>query len=140
MATPTATEMVQAALGAGHTTPQTGIEFIRETFRTEMRASVFGNLKSRIEQDASRATVLTSHPIPATKSDQQGAPMTRVDLARALKELLDAHGAEKVRGYIRLFVAFNTGVISETLDIVEALNSKITQPAAPQAGGAPAAH
>lgn len=115
-------EAVRQAIAAGVEKPADGVLWIKTRYGIEMNAQAFSTNKSNIlkKQEETSATTRVTKTVtatPPTKTIQ--APAMRaatangvtngtsaafdLELARQIKQLVAAHGAEKVKGLVDLF-------------------------------------
>jgi hypothetical protein len=88
-------EAVQRALAAGKDQPSEGVVFVKESFGIELNKQAFSTLKSQLKSAAGKPSEPRQEPaVPAAPNSNGKRPSDAVELARAVKLLVQQHGAE----------------------------------------------
>lgn len=94
---------VQRALEAGKDQPTAGVAFVKETFGMTLSNQAFSTLKSQIKSGGRKPSKPQLKPAVATPSANGKHHGDPVELARAVKLLVQKHGADAVTEMAKLF-------------------------------------
>jgi hypothetical protein len=100
-------QAVERALAAGKDLPSEGVSFVKDTFGMTLSNQAFSTLKSQIKSGARKPARTQSKSVaspavatPSTNGKHRG---DAVELARAVKQLVQQHGAEAVAEMAKVF-------------------------------------
>jgi hypothetical protein len=101
-------EAVRLALAAGKEQPAEGVKFVKENFGRTLSNQAFSTLKSQLKSGGRKPA--KPQPKPTAVSPATATPSANgkyrgdaVDLARAVKLLVQQHGAEAVSEMAKVF-------------------------------------
>jgi len=104
-------EAVEKALAAGMDTPAEGVPYVKGQFGIVLDNQAFSSIKSKIKSGSGAAAKQPGRPDASANGAVAHKPAAKTppavtnpaELARAVKELVTAHGAETIKDMVDVF-------------------------------------